>query len=117
MQVLTFLKLVNHLQAQHSSIVRTSGRRASVAAIFRLMPRQQGEHERLVCPSYSALLPWQDLNASITSARWAKDADVQLLFVKRSLRVTDRHSGQIAFPGGKGDDNETPFETAVRETK
>jgi 8-oxo-dGTP pyrophosphatase MutT (NUDIX family) len=117
MQVLTFLKLVNHLQAQHISLVRTSGRRASIAAIFRLMPRHEGDYERLVCPSYSALLPWQDLNASITRTRWAQDADVQLLFVKRSLRETDRHSGQVAFPGGKGDDNETPFETAVRETK
>jgi len=41
----------------------------------------------------------------------------EVLFIKRSINERDRWSGQIAFPGGKGDDNESPLETAVRECK
>ena len=42
---------------------------------------------------------------------------LQFLLIKRSHNVRDVHSQQLAFPGGKCEDYETDFETAVRETE
>lgn len=39
-----------------------------------------------------------------------------LLYTVRSANLKS-HSGQISFPGGKTDNNETPMETALRETQ
>ncbi len=39
-----------------------------------------------------------------------------LLFIRRSVNDVDRHSGQVAFPGGRGDPEDlTPEDTALRE--
>ena len=42
--------------------------------------------------------------------------DYSLIFEKRVERPM-RHSGEISFPGGVLEDNETPIETALRETQ
>lgn len=39
-----------------------------------------------------------------------------LLYTLRSPNLSS-HSGQISFPGGKTDNDETPMQTALRETK
>lgn len=39
-----------------------------------------------------------------------------ILFIKRANNPRDRHSGQIALPGGRCEENESDFEAAVRET-
>ncbi|KAJ2940430.1 hypothetical protein O0L34_g112 [Tuta absoluta] len=42
--------------------------------------------------------------------------EVHLLYTKRSMNLKN-HSGQVSFPGGKMDGNETVTETALRETE
>jgi len=44
------------------------------------------------------------------------DATWQLLFIRRASNDKDRHSGQVAFPGGRKDPADTSAEeTALRE--
>lgn len=40
----------------------------------------------------------------------------EVLLIKRTSRPTDYWSGHLAFPGGRHEQGETDFETAVRET-
>lgn len=44
------------------------------------------------------------------------DGEVCVLYTLRSLNLKS-HGGQISFPGGKRDGNETAVETALRETE
>ena len=45
------------------------------------------------------------------------DGEWHLLFIKRSEHENDRHSGQVAFAGGKAEDSDKDmFDTALRET-
>ena len=44
-----------------------------------------------------------------------RDSGLSVLLTRRSDSLR-RHSGQIAFPGGRADPGETPTETALRET-
>jgi mutator protein MutT len=45
----------------------------------------------------------------------ATDSEVRIIFTKRSKELRN-HSGQISFPGGKREEDETPDQTAIRET-
>jgi len=47
----------------------------------------------------------------------AKDPEglVEMLYIQRSVNENDRHSGQIAFPGGRCDDQENDKEASERE--
>ncbi|KAM3140021.1 hypothetical protein pb186bvf_007821 [Paramecium bursaria] len=40
----------------------------------------------------------------------------QVLLIKRKVNPLDLHSGQLAFPGGKVENNETTLQAAIRET-
>lgn len=42
------------------------------------------------------------------------DLNVEILFTLRSQNIS--HRGQISFPGGRTENNETPEQTALRET-
>lgn len=44
------------------------------------------------------------------------DSDLSILFTLRSTKLNS-HSGQISFPGGRKEKNETLYETALRETR
>jgi len=87
-------------------------RKASVAAIFRIVP-------------LGSSVSLKGVNrGDIAAVKRAFDLhlpsgplEVQLLFIKRSESPRDRHSGQVALPGGKLEPGETPLQAAVRETK
>ena len=41
----------------------------------------------------------------------------EILFLQRAFTEKDRHSGEICFPGGKCDNDETDYEAVIREVK
>ncbi|GAA5915982.1 hypothetical protein JCM6882_003486 [Rhodosporidiobolus microsporus] len=48
---------------------------------------------------------------------WVQDSHVEVLYIKRATRATDRWSGHCAFPGGRTEpDDESAEFTALRET-
>ncbi len=47
-----------------------------------------------------------------------QDGEWQILFIRRTEAHTDRHSGQVAFPGGRQDDSDrSPLDAALREAQ
>lgn len=78
--------------------VETSPKRACIALIIRVA-------------GYSR----PDLDTWISDLDPA--AELELLFIKRTVDPRDRWSGHIAVPGGRQDSGETDIETAVREAK
>ena len=54
--------------------------------------------------------------ASVALILSAAGSDLEALFIRRAEREEDPWSGQIAFPGGRAEPGESPFDTAVRET-
>jgi len=47
-----------------------------------------------------------------------KDDGWELLFIRRTVMPNDRHSGQVAFPGGRCDPNDSDVvQTALREAR
>ena len=45
------------------------------------------------------------------------DTYLELFYILRAFRKNDQWSGQVGFPGGMKEKNETYFETAIREVK
>lgn len=87
-------------------------RKASVAAIFRIVPLRSSVSLKSV--------DRRDIKAvkqAFDQQIQSNQVEVQLLFIKRSENPRDRHSGQVALPGGKLEPGETPLQTAIRETK
>jgi 8-oxo-dGTP pyrophosphatase MutT (NUDIX family) len=60
-------------------------------------------------PSYTAY------NSAVLSLLTFQDAKLNILLTLRSKKI--KHSGQISFPGGRSENNETPEQTALRETR
>ncbi|EQC39748.1 hypothetical protein SDRG_03174 [Saprolegnia diclina VS20] len=55
--------------------------------------------------------------ASVAAVLRVDGDRIRLLFIRRAVNPRDRWSGQIAFPGGKCEANETSLETAIREAR
>lgn len=59
----------------------------------------------------------QNANAAVALLLKPKNHDLNVLFVKRVENLADPWSGQMAFPGGKRDMNDTNLkQTVIRET-
>ncbi|XP_041982281.1 nucleoside diphosphate-linked moiety X motif 8 [Aricia agestis] len=56
------------------------------------------------------------LNAAVLVPLCVQNNEVHLLYTLRSPNLR-KHSGQVSFPGGKMDGNETTTDTALRETE
>ena len=54
-------------------------------------------------------------NAAVLVPLVERDTGLTVLLTRRSDSLK-RHSGQVAFPGGKADPGEAPVDTALRET-
>lgn len=54
--------------------------------------------------------------AAVLAALVEREAGLTVILTRRSDSLA-RHSGQVAFPGGKAEPGETPWETALREAE
>lgn len=67
-------------------------------------------------PSFTYKDSTPAIKASVLVPICVVSGEVCLLYTLRSSNLSS-HSGQMSFPGGKMDQNETVIETALRETK
>lgn len=93
-------------------------RRAAVALIIRLRPDRSNPPPAIQPPLTKYLQsPGQTLE-SFFQRSWVRDADPEVLFIKRASRSGDRWTGHIAFPGGRQDPNDADdVATGIRETQ
>ena len=72
--------------------------------------------ERKICPPLPGLQPDKPEPAAVLIPLVRDQGEWKLLFIKRTRQAEDRHSGQIAFPGGRADQTDsTLLDTALRE--
>ncbi|ORX77856.1 hypothetical protein BCR32DRAFT_282835 [Anaeromyces robustus] len=83
-------------------------RRASVAAIIRVVPRNVNQVNE----------NWSQYNSveKFLSQNWVTSGICEILYIRRSLNPTDKWSGDLAFPGGKSNPGESDKDTCERET-
>mmetsp|Transcript_59829 Transcript_59829/g.68044 ORF Transcript_59829/g.68044 Transcript_59829/m.68044 type:complete len:352 (-) Transcript_59829:192-1247(-) len=95
---------------------------ACTAAIFRLQPHQK-DHELVAATRPMQLADPlhakpEEVVTHFRNEPWIPDAQLQLLYLIRSEREKDRHSGQIGFPGGHHDnEDQSLYDTVCRETR
>ena len=69
-----------------------------------------------ICPPLPGIQPEKTEPAAVLIPLVEDHGVWNLLFIKRTHKPEDRHSGQIAFPGGRAEWNDqTLLETALRE--
>lgn len=56
------------------------------------------------------------INSSVMALLIITNQKTELLFTQRALTL-NKQPGEVCFPGGKQENNETPLETALRETQ
>ncbi|CAG9564498.1 unnamed protein product [Danaus chrysippus] len=66
-------------------------------------------------PSYIQTENLSKPRAAVLVPLFTQNGEVHLLYTLRSSNLKN-HSGQVSFPGGKVDENESLIETALRET-
>ncbi|MEN8173050.1 MAG: CoA pyrophosphatase, partial [Chloroflexota bacterium] len=68
---------------------------------------------------YKPLIPTgQPRLAAVLIPFFWKENEWHLLFIRRTINNTDRHGGQVAFPGGQSESgDDTPQATALREAQ
>lgn len=71
-----------------------------------------------VCPFPQSMLDGPRRYASVLVPLVRIDEEWHLLFIRRTEREGDRHSGQVAFAGGKAEPDDTSaIHTAIREAE
>ena len=115
-EIKCFLKLAKYLKENSKKIKSYNNnkisRQSSVAVIFKLnevvsnLNKDVNSYDNLISTLENINLE-KNLNKSF----------FEILFIKRSQNILDPHKGEIAFPGGKCDNNEKDSETVIREVK
>lgn len=74
------------------------------------------EVESQTCPPLPGVKDGRKLPAGVLIPLLREDAAWKMLFIKRTRQQGDRHSGQIAFPGGRAEPaDQGLLQTALRE--
>jgi 8-oxo-dGTP pyrophosphatase MutT (NUDIX family) len=97
-------------------------RRASVALILRFVPNgPKSASMEQPCRTVEELLerPWVQGNLEYlfgkeTISMTFIDATLDVLFIRRAVNPQDRWSGQLAFPGGRRENNEDDAQCCIR---
>ena len=72
--------------------------------------------EKKICPPLPGMQPEKPAPAAVLIPLVEDKGEWKLLFIKRTSQPEDRHSGQIAFPGGRADLTDRGLlNTALRE--
>jgi len=80
--------------------------------------RNSGVDSPRTCPPLPDIHPGQTVPAAVLMPLILDGNTWKLLFIKRTHHIYDRHSGQIAFPGGRADINDPSLKaTALREAQ
>jgi len=93
---------------------------ASVCMIFRFNPKLFQKDKALTPPDHkisetpSGFLQFVTKNSDISPTKGISTG-IEIFFIKRAINPKDRHSGDVAFPGGKCDGTEPDLVTAIRE--
>ena len=100
-------------------------RQASVALIFRISPDfleipSKTSNFSLPQELFLNYMNFQEILskilASIDKEKPVSQGNIfEILFIQRSINKKDRHSGQLALPGGKCDNDESDLEAVIRE--
>jgi 8-oxo-dGTP pyrophosphatase MutT (NUDIX family) len=99
--------LAHHLETLPIRRFTESGiRRASVAAVIRCTPNSTVKRARK--NAKTSLDEWLKQD-------WVRQGTLQILFMRRAVSKRDRWSGNVSFPGGKVEKDETDKEAAIRE--
>lgn len=103
-------KLVNTFKSSKPLCLdEDSTMRASVALILRIKGLPNDCYSNVKDLSLNSI-PSRLLELSTSD-------NTELLYIKRWERQGDPWSGNVAFPGGKSEKNESDYETAIRETR
>ncbi|KAI8337453.1 NUDIX hydrolase domain-like protein [Chlamydoabsidia padenii] len=90
-------------------------RRAGVAAILRWKYDTGSTMNKLDVSALPTTGGSSSILASFMNQMKSQPGELELMFIQRAKRPGDMFSGQVAFPGGKSEENETDLDTAMRE--
>ncbi len=89
---------------------KLKGQLPGIEAFSKLAPALNGTNYRTQQPNAATR------KSAVLLLLNVKNGKLQIVFTLRSLQLIS-HSGQISFPGGKFEINETAVQTALRETQ
>lgn len=93
----------NRRKRENGDFMSTNGE------IIRIFENEYKKH------SFERILPLGAIRAAVLMPLTEEDGKIRLLFEVRSKNINQ--GGEICFPGGRIEENESPQEAAVRETR
>jgi 8-oxo-dGTP pyrophosphatase MutT (NUDIX family) len=86
--------------------------------IFERLDKAYKTENKPESPYPESLLNTEPTSAAVLIPIFKQENDWHLLFIRRTVTSQDRHSGQVAFPGGRCDPEDTDEKgAALREAK